>query len=74
MRLSSSTAALRLAMPRWITIEHATASTTLANSTSAPSPVVLTMRPWWATGAEMTMVGIIEAAITYGLGLAFAGH
>ena len=25
-----------------------------------------------ATGAEMTLVGIFEAAITYGLGLAFA--
>src|SRR5215472_5597309 len=24
------------------------ASTTLANSTSRPSPVVLTMRPWWS--------------------------
>jgi VIT1/CCC1 family predicted Fe2+/Mn2+ transporter len=31
------------------------------------------MRPWWATGAEMTIVGILEAAVTYGLGLAFAG-
>jgi VIT1/CCC1 family predicted Fe2+/Mn2+ transporter len=30
------------------------------------------MRPWWATGLEMTVVGIVEAAITYGLGLAFA--
>jgi hypothetical protein len=32
------------------------------------------MRPWWATGLEMTAVGILEAAINYGLGLAFAGH
>ena len=29
---------------------------------------------WWASGAEMTVVGVIEAAITYGLGVAFAGH
>ena len=45
MRLSSATPALRLTMPRWITTAHPTASTTLANSTSAPSPVVLTIRP-----------------------------
>ena len=33
---------------------------------------LVTMRPWWATGLEMTMVGILEAAVTYGLGRAFA--
>jgi VIT1/CCC1 family predicted Fe2+/Mn2+ transporter len=33
---------------------------------------MVTSRPWWATGAEMTVVGIIEAAVTYGVGLAFA--
>ena len=37
--------ALRSAMPRWISTAQRTASTTLANSTSRPSPVVLTMRP-----------------------------
>jgi hypothetical protein len=26
---------------------------------------------WWASGLEMTMVGVIEAVVTYGLGLAF---
>ena len=26
---------------------------------------------WWASGLEMTMVGIIEAVVTYSLGLAF---
>ena len=30
---------------RWISAAHATALTTLANSTSMPSPVSLTMRP-----------------------------
>ena len=35
---------------------------------------LVTTRSWWASGAEMTMVGVIEAAITYGLGVAFAGH
>ena len=35
---------------------------------------LVTTRTWWASGAEMTVVGVIEAAITYGLGVAFAGH
>ena len=33
---------------------------------------LVTTRSWWASGLEMTTVGILEAAITYGLGLAFA--
>ena len=32
---------------------------------------LITMRSWWASGFEMTMVGVIEAVVTYGLGLAF---
>src|ERR1035437_9370003 len=36
---------LRSAMPRWISTAQRTASTTLTNSTSIPSPVVLTIRP-----------------------------
>ena len=32
---------------------------------------LITIRSWWASGFEMTMVGVIEAAVTYGLGLAF---
>lgn len=32
---------------------------------------IITMRSWWASGLEMTVVGVIEAAVTYGLGLAF---
>jgi vacuolar iron transporter family protein len=36
------------------------------------SKALVTTRPWWASGAEMTFVGVLEAAITYGLGLAFA--
>jgi VIT1/CCC1 family predicted Fe2+/Mn2+ transporter/rubrerythrin len=46
---------------------------TLAHFAVGASKALVTMRPWWATGAEMTVVGIIEAAITYGLGVAFAG-
>ena len=32
---------------------------------------LITLRSWWASGMEMTTVGIIEAVVTYGLGLAF---
>jgi VIT1/CCC1 family predicted Fe2+/Mn2+ transporter len=47
---------------------------TAAHFVVGASKALVTMRPWWATGLEMTFVGILEAAITYGLGLAFAGH
>ena len=47
---------------------------TLAHFVVGASKSLVTTRPWWASGAEMTVVGIIEAAITYGLGLAFARH
>ncbi len=32
---------------------------------------LITVRSWWASGLEMTYIGIIVAAVTYGLGLAF---
>jgi len=44
--LSCGTASFRPIMPRWTVTAHPTASTMLANSTSIPSPVVFTMRPW----------------------------
>ena len=47
---------------------------TIAHFVVGASKALVTMRPWWASGTEMTMVGILEAAITYALGLAFAGH
>jgi vacuolar iron transporter family protein len=47
---------------------------TLAHFVVGASKALVTTRSWWASGAEMTMVGILEAAITYGLGLAFAGR
>lgn len=31
-----------------------------------------TTRSYWASGMEMTVVGALEAGITYGLGRAFA--
>jgi vacuolar iron transporter family protein len=47
---------------------------TIAHFVVGASKALVTTRSWWASGAEMTMVGVIEAAITYGLGRAFAGH
>ena len=41
---------------------------TLAHFAVGASKSLVTTRSWWASGAEMTVVGIIEAAITYGLG------
>jgi vacuolar iron transporter family protein len=46
---------------------------TIAHFVVGASKALVTTRSWWASGAEMTVVGIAEAAITYGLGLAFAG-
>jgi vacuolar iron transporter family protein len=47
---------------------------TIAHFVVGASKALVTTRPWWATGGEMTLVGILEAAVTYGLGLAFASH
>src|SRR6266536_17162 len=48
IRLSCGTSVFCSATPRWISSAHRTASTTLANSARAPSPVFLTMRPRWS--------------------------
>jgi vacuolar iron transporter family protein len=45
---------------------------TLAHFAVGAAKSFVTTRSWWASGTEMTIVGIAEAAITYGLGLAFA--
>jgi VIT1/CCC1 family predicted Fe2+/Mn2+ transporter/rubrerythrin len=47
---------------------------TAAHFVVGASKALVTTRSWWASGLEMTVVGIIEAAITYGVGVAFAGH
>ena len=47
---------------------------TIAHFIVGASKSLVTTRSWWASGGEMTVVGVIEAAITYGLGVAFAGH
>ncbi len=45
MRFASGSPALRSAICFWIAIAHSTAATTEGNSSSIPSPIVLTMRP-----------------------------
>src|SRR5437660_6051897 len=45
---------------------------TIAHFAVGASKALVTMRPWWATGLEMTVVGVLQAAVTYGLGMAFA--
>ena len=35
---------------------------------------LVTTRPWWISGLEMTLVAVIAGALTYALGLAFAIH
>lgn len=47
---------------------------TAAHFAVGASKALITTRPWWASGTEMTIVGVLEAVITYGLGVAFAGH
>ena len=47
---------------------------TIAHFAVGASKALVTTRSWWASGAEMTFVGILEAAVTYGLGRAFASR
>jgi VIT1/CCC1 family predicted Fe2+/Mn2+ transporter/rubrerythrin len=47
---------------------------TLAHFAVGAAKSLVTTRSWWASGLEMTIVGVLEAAITYGLGVALAGH
>ncbi len=47
---------------------------TLAHFAVGASKSLVTARSWWASGMEMTIIGVAEAVITYGLGMAFAGH
>jgi VIT1/CCC1 family predicted Fe2+/Mn2+ transporter len=56
-------------MPRW---SPPSSSAPAAHFAVGASKALVTSRPWWATGIEMTVVGIIEAAVTYGVGVAFA--
>ncbi|MGC8667052.1 MAG: VIT1/CCC1 transporter family protein [Chthonomonadales bacterium] len=44
---------------------------TLAHFAVGAAKSLVTARSWVASGTEMTVVGVLEAAITYGLGLLF---
>jgi VIT1/CCC1 family predicted Fe2+/Mn2+ transporter/rubrerythrin len=45
---------------------------TLAHFVVGAAKSLVTTRSWWASGMQMTIVGVIEAAITFCVGLAFA--
>src|SRR4029077_2395703 len=47
---------------------------TIAHFVVGASKALIKPRSWWASGGEMKMGGTPEAAVTYGLGVAFAGH
>src|SRR6185295_14906884 len=47
---------------------------TIAHFVVGASKALVTMRSWWASGTEMTVVGILEAAVTYAVGVAFSGY
>ncbi len=44
---------------------------TLAHFAVGAAKSVVTARSWFASGMEMTVVGVVEAVITYGLGVLF---
>src|SRR5581483_7855758 len=56
-----------------IAVVIAFAISILAHFAIGAAKSLITMRSWWASGLEMTFVGIIEAAVTYGLGVAIGG-
>jgi VIT1/CCC1 family predicted Fe2+/Mn2+ transporter/rubrerythrin len=45
----------------------------LAHFAVGAAKTIITTRKWWASGLEMTLVGVLEAVVTYGLGLALGG-
>ena len=45
---------------------------TLAHFAVGAAKVVVTGRSWWKSGLEMMLIGLGEAAITYGIGLLVA--
>lgn len=49
---------------------------TIAHFVVGAAKTIVTGRSWLASGMEMTAVGVLEAAITYGLGvlLSTGGH
>jgi VIT1/CCC1 family predicted Fe2+/Mn2+ transporter/rubrerythrin len=45
----------------------------LAHFAVGAAKSLITVRSWWSSGAEMTVVGAIEGAVTYGIGLLMGG-
>jgi VIT1/CCC1 family predicted Fe2+/Mn2+ transporter len=45
---------------------------TAAHFAVGAAKVIVTGRSWWKSGLEMMVIGLGEAAITYGIGLAVA--
>lgn len=43
----------------------------LAHFAVGAAKSIITIRSWWSSGLEMTLVGVLEAVVTYGLGVAF---
>ena len=41
----------------------------IAHFAVGASKSLITIRSWWASGMEMTIVGAVEGAVTYGIGL-----
>ena len=47
---------------------------TIAHFAVGAAKSLVTNRSWYSSGAEMTMVGVLEAAVTYGLGVVLATY
>jgi vacuolar iron transporter family protein len=58
-------------MNGWSAVVAAFAISIVAHFVVGAVKSIITIRSWWASGLEMTVVGVIEAAVTYSLGLAF---
>ena len=41
----------------------------LAHFAGGAAKSLITVRSWWSSGMEMTVVGAVEGAVTYGIGV-----
>ena len=60
-------------MGGFVAVLVAFAVSILAHFAVGAAKSLITTRSWWASGLEMTVVGVIEAVVTYSIGLAFGG-
>jgi predicted membrane protein (TIGR00267 family) len=56
-----------------VAVEIAAVISLIAHFLVGAAKSLVTVRSWWASGAEMTLVGALEGVITYGIGVAL-GH